>query len=363
VLKKLVAVAAAGVLILSGLSACDDKDTKAAAGRNGTKVGVILPDTSTSQRWGSDDPKLLKAAFDAAGVEVDIRNAQGKADAFISIADSMIATGAKVLVIASLDPVSGKTVLEKARAAGVKTIDYDRLTLNGNADYHVSFDNVEVGRLQGEGLVKCLRAKGIANPRVAYLNGAPTDNNATLFRTGYDSILQPRYDDGSYLKGPEQSVPRWNNDEGRFIFDQMIADTEGKIDGVLAANDGLGNAAITVLKRERRNGKVPVTGQDAEVQGLQNILAGDQCMTVYKPIKKEAGAAAKLAISLFKNQPAKADKRVKDPQSGAYVPSVLLEPSAVFKKDIEDVIRDGFVDRKTVCAGAFAKLCRRNGIS
>ena len=360
--KKLVAIAAAGVLTLGSLAACTDGDNKTTDGKNGTKVGVILPDTSTSQRWGSDDPKLLKAAFKAAGVEVDIRNAQGQVSSFLSIADEMIATGAKVLMIVSLDADSGKVVLDKARAAGVKTIDYDRLTLNGNADYYVSFDNVQVGRLQGQGLVRCLKAKGIKNPRVAYLNGAPTDNNATLFRSGYDSVLQPRYDDGTFRKGPEQSVPRWNNDEGRFIFDQMIADTDGQIDGVLAANDGLGNAAITVLKRQRRNGLVPVTGQDAEVQGLQNILAGDQCMTVYKPIKKEADAAAKLAISLFKDQPAKTDARVKDPQSGGYVPSVLLPPSAIFKKDVEDVIKDGFVERATVCAGVFAKLCRNNGI-
>ena len=358
--RKMVAVTAAGVLTLGGLTACDDD--QAAAGKNGTKVGVIMPDTSTAQRWGSDDPKLLKAAFDAAGVEVDIQNAQGKPEKFVSIAEGMIASGAKVLMIANLDSASGKTALEKARAAGVKTIDYDRLTLNGNADYYVSFDNVKVGRLQGEGLVRCLKAKGIKNPRVAYLNGAPSDNNATLFRNGYDAVLQPRYDDGSYRKGPEQSVPRWNNDDARFIFDQMIADTDGQIDGVLAANDGLGNAAITVLKRQRRNGKVPVTGQDAEVQALQNILAGDQCMTVYKPIKKEADAAAKLAISLFKDQPAKADKRVKDPESGGYVPAVLLTPTAIFKKDVGDVIKDGFVSRKTVCAGTFEKLCRSNGI-
>jgi len=281
---------------------------------------------------------------------------------FARIADEMIATGAKVLMIVSLDAVSGKAVLDKARAAGVKTIDYDRLTLNGNADYHVSFDNVEVGRLQGRGLARCLKAKGVVHPRVAYLNGAPTDNNATQFRAGYDAMMQPRYDDGTYLKGPEQPVPRWNNDEGRFIFDQMLADTNGKIDGVLAANDGLGNAAITVLKRLRRNGKVPVTGQDAEVQGLQNILAGDQCMTVYKPIKKEADAAAKLAIALFKDRPAKTDSRIKDPESGGWVPAVLLKPTAIYKENVEDVIKDGFVDRKTVCAGAYAKLCRSNGI-
>jgi D-xylose transport system substrate-binding protein len=362
---KLATVAAAGVLTLGGLAACTDDKADGGGSRGGSgaaKVGVILPDTSTSQRWGSDDPKLLKAAFDAADVPVDIQNAQGKVENFQRIADGMIDGGAKVLMIVSLDPVSGKAVLDKANAAGIATIDYDRLTLNGNADYYVSFDNVQVGRLQGQGLVECLAEKGIRNPRIVYLNGAPTDNNATLFRTGYDSVLQPRYDSGAYLKGPEQPVPRWNNDEGRFIFEQMYAQTQGKIDGVLAANDGLGNAAITILKRERRNGEIPVTGQDAETQGLQNILAGDQCMTVYKPIKKEAEAAAKLAISLFKGEKAKADGRVKDPQSGGYVPSVLLPPTAIFKDDIDVVIKDGFVDKAAVCAGRFAKLCRRNGI-
>ncbi|GIE50814.1 sugar ABC transporter substrate-binding protein [Amorphoplanes nipponensis] len=360
--NKLMAVATAGVLTLGALGACTRGDD-VATGRNGTKVGVILPDTSTSQRWGSDDPKLLKAAFDAAEVPVDIQNAQGSAETFVAIADRMIAGGAKVLVIASLEPVSGKAVLDKARAAGVATIDYDRLTLNGDADYYVSFDNMQVGRLQGRGLAKCLKARGIDTPRVAYLNGAPTDNNATLFRAGYDSIMQPRFDDGSYLKGPEQDVPRWDNDLGRFIFDQMLSDSAGRIDGVVAANDGLGNAAITILKRVRRNGEVPVTGQDATVQGLQNILAGDQCMTVYKPIKKEADAAAKLAITLFKDQAVRVDDRVKDPESGGYVDAVLLPPTAIFKKDIGVVIKDGFVDERTVCAGAFARLCRRNGIS
>ncbi|GID91795.1 sugar ABC transporter substrate-binding protein [Amorphoplanes digitatis] len=361
--RKLVAVATAGLLTLGGLAGCDDDDAATASGGVG-KVGVILPDTTTSQRWGSDDPKLLKAAFEAADVPVDIRNAQGDVANFAKIADEMIAGGAKVLMIVSLDSVSGRAVLEKAKAAGVKTIDYDRLTLNGGADYHVSFDNVEVGRLQGQGLVKCLKAKGVQNPRIVYLNGAPTDNNATLFREGYDEILQAKYDEGTYLKGPEQSVPRWNNDDGRFIFEQMWSQTEGKIDGVLAANDGLGNAAITVLKRERVNGTIPVTGQDAETQGLQNILAGDQCMTVYKPIKKEADAAAKLAISLFRGERATdADSRVKDPESGGYVDAVLLKPTAIFKKDVGKVIADGFVSRRTVCTGAYAAFCTANGIA
>jgi D-xylose transport system substrate-binding protein len=366
--RKLVALATTALLTVGALAGCgsdgdaDNGDGGAGGGDGTGKVGIILPDTSTSQRWGSDDPKLLKAAFQEAGVPVDIRNAQGRVDDFYRIADEMIADGAKVLMIVSLDAASGKVVLDKARAAGVKTIDYDRLTLNGGADYYVSFDNEKVGRLQGKGLIKCLVAKGVKSPRIAYLNGAPTDNNATLFKAGYDSVLQPKFDDGTYLKGPDQAVPRWSNDEARFIFDQMWTQTNGRIDGVLAANDGLGNAAITVLKRLGANRKVPVTGQDAEVQGLQNILAGDQCMTVYKPIKKEADAAAKLAISLFKGGKARAERRLKDPESGAYVDSVLLEPTAIFKKDVHKVIEDGFVNEVTVCAGAYAKLCRKNGI-
>jgi len=131
---------------------------------------------------------------------------------------------------------------------------------------------------------------------------------------------------------------------------------------VLAANDGLGNAAIEVLKVDKANGRVPVTGQDATVQGLQNILAGDQCMTVYKPIKKEADAAADLAIKLYKGEQPTVQDRVKDPESGAYVPAVLLEPTAVDKSNVNLPIKDGFVEKKAVCAGRFAKLCRQNGI-
>ncbi|MEV8510081.1 substrate-binding domain-containing protein [Actinoplanes sp. NPDC051475] len=373
--RNLLALVTVGLLTVGGLTACTDDDGKtsgggskvAARGGDGTgKVGVILPDTTTSQRWGTDDPKLLKAAFDAADVPVEIENAQGDPANFQRIGDRMIAAGATVLIIANLDPASGTYVLNKARAAGVKTIDYDRLTLNGGADYYVSFDNVKVGQLQGQGLVRCLNAtkalRGDRPPRIVYLNGAPTDNNATLFKNGYDSVLQPKYDDGTYLKGPDQSVDKWDNKEGRSIFVEMLNQFNNDVDGVLAANDGLGNAAISVLRERKKNGTVPVTGQDAETQGLQNILAGDQCMTVYKPIKQEADGAAKLAIGLFKGQQTKVKGQVKDPQSGAYVPAVLLEPIPVFKEDVGKVIKDGFVSKKAVCAGRFAALCRENGI-
>jgi D-xylose transport system substrate-binding protein len=272
------------------------------------------------------------------------------------------ATGVKVLMTVNLDSGTGKIVLDKAKAAGVKTIDYDRLTLNGGANYYVSFNNVKVGELQGKGLVKCLEAQDAKVPLIADLNGSPTDNNASQFKVGYESILQPKYDDGSYIKGPDQSVTDWDNKEAGAVFTEMWQQTDRRIRGVLAANDGLGNAAIEVLKKDKMNGKVPVTGQDATVEGLQNILAGDQCMTVYKQIKKEAEAAADLAIKLYKGERPTAPERVKDPESGAYVQSVLLDPTAIDKSNINVVIKDGFVDRKAVCAGRFAALCRANGI-
>ena len=142
----------------------------------------------------------------------------------------------------------------------------------------------------------------------------------------------------------------------------MWQQTDRRIRGVLAANDGLANAAIDVLKKDKMNGKVPVTGQDATVEGLQNILAGDQCMTVYKQIKKEADAAADLAIKLYKGEKPTAPARVKDPESGAYVQAVLLKPTAIDKTNISLVIKDGFVDKKAVCAGRFKDLCKENGI-
>jgi len=367
---KMFALVAVGVVTLGVTAACtEDNGETGAAGtstRTGSgtgKVGVILPDTTSSQRWGTDDPKFLKAAFDAAEVPLDIQNAQGDKAKFEQIADGMIASGVKVLMTANLDPAVGKAVLAKAKAAGIKTIDYDRLTLNGGADYYVSFDNVKVGQLQGEGLVKCLNQKNAKLPLVANLNGSPTDNNATLFQQGYDAVLQVHYDDGTFLKGPDQSVAEWDNKEAKTVFTEMWRLTDKKINGVLAANDGLGNAAIDILKQDNMNGKVPVTGQDATVQGLQNILAGDQCMTVYKPIKKEADAAADLAIRLYKGEtPQTPAPGVKDPESGVYIKARLLPPEAIDKKSINKVIKDGFVEKKALCAGRFGELCRANGI-
>jgi D-xylose transport system substrate-binding protein len=366
--KGMFALAAVGLLSVGSVAACGSSGSGSGSGTTGGssttgKVGIILPDTKSSQRWGTDDPKFLKQAFDAAGVPVDIQNAQGDKQQFQTIADGMISSGVKVLIIVNLDSGTGKAVLDKAKAAGIATIDYDRLTLSGGANYYVSFDNVKVGELQGQGLVDCLTAEKAVKPKVAELNGSPTDNNATLFAQGYDSVLNPKYADGTFVKGPNKPVPDWDNAQGGTIFEQMLT-SDKDIKGVLAANDGLGNAVISVLKKNKLNGKVPVTGQDATVQGLQNILDGDQCMTVYKAIKQEADAASGLAIAIAKGQkPTTATGTTKDPESGASIPSVLLTPKAITKDTVKDVVADGFVTKDTLCTGNFAKLCTDNGIS
>lgn len=360
-MRKTILAMSAGLLALGGLTACGTK-TETPGATTPPKIGVILPDSKSSARWETADRKYLEAAFKAAGVEYDIQNAQNDKNAFQTIADQMITNGVDVLMIVNLDSGTGKAVLDKAKAQGVATIDYDRLTLGGSAEYYVSFDNVGVGKLQGEGLVKCLADKKVVNPVVAYLNGSPTDNNATLFKEGYDSVIKPKFDSKEYTKGPDQAVPGWDNATGGTMFEQMLTSTGGKIDGVLAANDGLGNAAITVLRKNNLNGKVPVTGQDATVQGLQNILSGDQCMTVYKAVKKEADAAAELAIGLAKGTKKPVSQKVTDPESKREVPSVLLEPKAIYFDSVKDVVADGYVTKEELCTTAFAAKCAEAGI-
>jgi D-xylose transport system substrate-binding protein len=327
------------------------------------KVAVLLPDTQSSVRWETADRPLLEAAFKAAGVPVEIQNAQGDKSQQQQQAEQAITNGAKILLLTNLDSGSGAAIEKQAAAKGVKTIDYDRLTLNGAADYYVSFDNVKVGELQGQGLVDCLKAAGASKPVVAELNGSPDDNNATLFAQGYNSVLDPLYKSGEFVKGPNQSVPDWDNQQALTIYEQMLQKTNNKIDGVLAANDGLANSVISAEK-SRKLDPVPVTGQDATLQGLQNILVGDQCMTVYKAIKAEADAASKLAISLAKGEEPEAGLvNGKSDDGSRQVPSVLLTPVAVTKDNIKDtVLADDFVKRDELCAGKFADACEKAGI-
>lgn len=356
-LRTSIGLATAAAFLLTAAACGGDE-----AGGDGDTplVGVILPDSASSDRWETADRKYLEAAFEAADVDYDIQNAQGSREDFQTIADQMLTSGVNVLITVNLDSGTGATVIENAKAQGVATIDYDRLTEGGGADYYVSFDNETVGRFQGEGLVQCL--EGVENPLVAELNGSPTDNNATLFKNGYDSVLDPLYESEEFTKGPDEWVTDWDNAQGGTIFDQMLTDTGAEIDGVLAANDDLAHAVITVLERNGLNGTVPVTGQDATLQGLQNLLTGDQCMTVYKPVEEEANAAAELAVALANGETPDTGFSVTDPVSEEEVPSVLLDPVAITVDNIQTVIDHDYVDPEALCADEYAELCAEAGL-
>lgn len=363
--KGILAIATIGAVALGGMAACgDNKDNNGASNGSSAKppfVGVILPDTKTSARYETQDRPNLQKAFDAAGIKVTIQNAQGDATQFQTIAEQMLTQGVNVLIIDSLDSGSGTAVINKAKQAGVPVIDYDRLTTGGSASYYVSFDNVKVGELMGNGLVKCLTDAKASKPMVAELNGGPTDNNATLFAQGYDSVLNPLYSDGTYIKGPNQAVPGWDNATAGTMFEQMLTNNP-TIKAVLVANDGMANSVIAVLKKNHL--QLPVTGQDATVQGLQHILDGDQCVTVFKDTKLEAQAAAELAIALAKGQsPSVTLSSVTDPVTKKAVPSVLETPQAIYKDNIGDVVKAGGVTVADLCTGAYAAKCTAAGIS
>jgi D-xylose transport system substrate-binding protein len=330
-----------------------------ASGATGGSVGVILPDTVSSTRWEDQDRPNLTAAFKAAGIKSIIQNAQNSTANFATIADSMISQKVNVLILVGLDSPSAAAVEKKAADAGIKTIDYDRLTLGGSASYYVSFDNVKVGQLQGQGLVKCLA--GVTDPKIIEINGAPTDNNATLFAQGYNSVLDPLYAAKKATKVGDKSIAKWDNGVAGTTFQQLLTAAGGKVDGVLVANDGMAGSVQTVLKNA--GVKAPTTGQDATVPGLQAIMSGTQCMTVFKDTSKEAAGAAALAISLIKGTTPPATTTVTDPQTKRAVPSVLLTPEAITTANIEDVIKGKGTTAALVCTAAYKALCTKYGVS
>ncbi len=361
-LRMTLAVSAAAFsLALTGCSSSDSGDTAASeSAAPAGKVGVILPDSASSARWETADRPYLEEAFQNAGVEYDIQNANGDKAKFQTIADQMLNSGVTTLMIVNLDSDTGAAVINKANAQGVKVIDYDRLTLGGDAAYYVSFDNVAVGTKIGEGLVTCMQDNGDTSGPVALLNGSPTDNNATLFKEGYETAITA----AGYEVAADQAVPEWDNTKAGTIFEQMYTKANGDFIGVAAANDGLGGAAISVLDRNGQAGNIPVTGQDATDEGLQRVLLGTQCMTVYKAVKQEATAAADLAVALSKGEEPETGQTTLDPESNREVPSVLLEPVAIFKDNVKDVVADGFTTADKLCTTAkLQQACTEAGVS
>jgi len=344
-------------------------------------VGVILPDTTSSVRYVNFDAPYLKKAFQAAGYsdsEYKIDNAKGDPAAEISLANADITQGAKVLIMDPLDSNTGTTIQQAAAAKGVKVISYDRATFTGTNTYYVSFNNVNVGKLIGQGFKDCVAAWNVQNAKVFTLNGGEdTDPNAVDFAKGYNSVVWGeevaqetvgKSANGLTLVG-DQVAPGWDNSKGQTIFQQQFT-AHPEINATIEANDGLANAVITVLKQKGiAAGKIPTTGQDATLQGIENVLLGYQCGSVYKAVYLEAQAAVALATILRAGltPPSALQNGTTSPASGKpgnTQPAILLTPLWVDKSKVAStVIKDNFVDKTALCNAVGASVCSANGIT
>ncbi len=367
-------IAVVGVAVLSlALTACGDdgndtsgdKGTKSGNSSEGGKVGVLLPDAATSPRWENNDRPLLKASIEAAGYEAIIQNSQKDVNKFAQLCDSMINQAVNVLLVTNLDSESGAACEKKAKDAGIPSIDYDRLTLGGSADYYVSFDNVEVGKLMGDGLAACLDKAGKTKANIVFINGDPTDNNAALFKEGYAGALKPKIDSGDYKLVGDQTG-KWDVTVAQTTFEQLFTQNGGKVDGVVSANDTMAGGIVKILDNNKLAGKVPVTGQDASDEGLQRVIAGTQCGTVFKDIKVEAKAAVDLAVAILKDDGSADDLvngEVEDSEAKKKVRSSFATPVWITQDNIKEPFDAEYTTVEKVCTGDFAAACTKLGLS
>ncbi len=332
-------------------------------------IAVILPDTVSSTRYVEFDAPYLKESFQKAGLstsQYSVQNALGSDATQFSDAQTAITKGASVLVVDALDSGVGAHIESYAKAHGVAVIDYDRLVLGGSRKYYVSFDNVKVGTLMGQGLVSCVSAWGVKKPQVIVMKGAPTDNNATLFAQGYDAVLAPKFSSGGW-KDVSNPAGTWDPPTALSEFQQQYT-AHPTINAALIPNDENGAPIIHYLQNKGIKAKTfPTTGQDATLTGLQNILTGYQCGTVYKPIYLEAQAAAALALYTragITPPSTLVNGTTQDTQAKVAVKSALLVPTWVTTTNMNStVIADKFVPASQLCAGKYAKACSAAGIS
>ncbi|HEY5548587.1 MAG TPA: sugar ABC transporter substrate-binding protein [Coriobacteriia bacterium] len=308
----------------------------------GIKIALLLPETKTA-RYETQDRPLFEAKVKelAPDAEILYSNANQDATEQQSQADAALTNGAQVLVLDPVDSASAASIVAKAKLKNVPVISYDRLILNAEVDYYVSFDNEKVGTLQGQALLDKITKDGNAGKTIVMINGSPTDNNATLFKKGAHSIL-----DGKVKIGAEYDTPDWSPDKAQTEMDQAIIKlgNNGFV-AVYCANDGTCGGAIAAMKGAGIDPKKrPSTGQDAELAGIQRVLLGEQYMTIYKAIKAEANTAAELAVALAKGSGVPSSMTLSKVNNGKIdVPSVLLNPVAVTKETIKDtVVADGF---------------------
>jgi D-xylose transport system substrate-binding protein len=371
--KTTASLAVLGVAAAMSLAACGSNDGKGSGSGSsssssssstggidgkGAKVGIILPDTTSSPRWVTADPEALKANCAKVNLDCNIQNAGGSAAKMQTIARQMTADKIKVLMIVNLDFASGAKIEQEAAKNGVIPVDYDRLTPGGGAALYVSFDNVKVGQLQGQTLTQCPQVKGQKSVKYVEIDGAPTDNNATLFKQGYDGVLSKT---PGWKKVGEQTG-NWDAPTAGRVFSSMLG-KDPDIKAAMVANDTMAGAVVTDLKRQSLNGKVAVSGQDASAEGLQHIMDGDQCFTIYKPSTKEAAPAIQAIAQLANKQvPDTKGVTIKDPQTKKDVPSILATPTAVTIDNVADPINDQYTPKKDACTGKYAAKCAKAGV-
>jgi D-xylose transport system substrate-binding protein len=373
-LGLLLLLIAALALVAAG---CGGDDDDGGGGGDGS-IWVLLPDSATSPRWESDDRRYFQQAFEEAGVEFNIVNAEGDAAQQQSQAEQAIADGASVILLVSIDTGSGATIIDNAKDADVEVVEYDRFNTGGSGGAaYVSFDNVEVGRTMARELEPAIDALNKPKPRIVMLNGGEEDNNSFLFRQGYYETVKKRVDAGEWEQVADRHVPGWDNQQAQTIMEQILTSANNRVDAVFAANDGLANSAINAMEAAGLE-NVPVSGQDATVAGIQNILLEKQTMTVYKPIESEADVAAKVALALRNGDPiedveaeaefnligikAEDGNPTEEAEGDGVVPYFALTPIGVTTENIQDtVIKDGFRTVKEVCTGDTAQtdFCRQ----
>jgi D-xylose transport system substrate-binding protein len=372
--SKWLAAALAATLSI-GVAACgsDNNNSSTTSGGSSTsaassnsgksgKIALLLPESKTA-RYESQDRPNFEAKLKALCPDCQIiySNADQDAAKQQQQAEAALTQGAKVMVLDPVDSASAASIVTRAKQSNVPVISYDRLITGAPVDYYISFDNVEVGKLQGQALVDKLKKDGKSGS-IVMINGAPTDNNAKLFKQGAHSVI-----DSSGLKvGKEYDTPDWSPDKAQSEMEQAItALGKNGFVGVYSANDGNAGGAIAAMKS---NGvdpkKIPITGQDAELAGVQRIVNGEQYMTVYKAIKPEAEAAAQLAVNLLRGQkPENSVVNGKTDNGQGQIPSVLLKPIAVTKDNIQDtIVKDGFWKASQICTGQYAAGCKDAGI-
>jgi D-xylose transport system substrate-binding protein len=351
------------------VAACGDDDDDGGGGDGGGgdsggggSIALLLPETKTARYEAHDRPNFENKVKELCpDCEIIYSNADQDAAQQQQQTEAAITQGAEVLVLDPVDAAAAAPLVTRAKSQDIPVISYDRLITDADIDYYISFDNEKVGQLQGESLVQKLEEDG-AQGDIVMINGAPTDNNATLFKKGAHSVI----DDSPFNVAREYDTPDWSPDRAQQEMEQAITalGKDGFV-GVYAANDGTAGGAIAAMKGNGIDPKtIPTTGQDAELAAIQRILTGEQYMTVYKAIKPEAEAAAELAVALVRGEEPPAGL-VNDqvPNGMKDVPSVLLEPVAVTKENIQDtIVKDEFYPVDEICSGQYASACKEAGI-